>query len=142
MKTEELTVREYDKERDELLAVQWCKAHCRAAFIPALLSPLGLVCEWKGNPVCMCWAEMVVGVGKARLEQPISAPGLNLTESRLAFGYLILALKKALAALDYGVLICETLPGIARYLQRCHGFQVADTNAKQSMICFLPREAA
>lgn len=96
---------------------EWWKAHGEGEFPEKLLPPLGVVVEREGLPVCALWLFMAVGIGVCFAEFPVSKPGLSMREAKEAFTCAVGALEAAARANDYGVMVCHTLPPIARIMR-------------------------
>lgn len=116
-------VREYTPA-DWPLVLEWWEAHQGPRRIyEALLPPIGLIVEREGAPIAALWCHLSVGIGVAFLEHPVTRPGLHLLESAAAMSAAIDAMEEICRTHDYGLLIANTLPGIARWLERRKGFQ-------------------
>lgn len=101
---------------------EWWKAHGEGEFPEKLLPPLGVVVENNGSPIAALFLFMAVSVGVCFAEFPVSKPGLSMRESRDAFHCALGALEAAASANNYNVMICHTLPPIAR-IMRGFGFK-------------------
>ena len=73
------------------------------------------------------------GVGVCFLEHVASRPGLPVGEAREALVHGMRCMKALASSLDYGVMICNTLPAIARTLRQ-EGWERAGKNEKVTMI--------
>ena len=121
-------VRQFDKEKDFDTVKAWWEAHSNGRlFAKELLPPVGVIAEVNGEPLAACWVHLSAGVGVAFLDLPVSKPGLPLKEVQIVFSVLLEAIEEICRAHDYGMLQAFTLPGIARHLQRRHGFEHAGT---------------
>lgn len=110
------------------MVADWWRTHGEGEFPAALLPPLGVIVQRGASSVAALWLFMAAGCGVCFAEFPVSAPGLSMRESRDAFGVALGALEAAAVANDYGVMICHTLPPIAR-IMRGLGF-VAESRHK------------
>ncbi len=115
------TVREYAAD-DLVLIDSWWKGHRSERFPSELLPPVGVIALADGEPVAACWLYMAVNVGVCWIEYPISKPGLGIKKSAAAFDVLVRILTEIAKTHDYHVMIANTMPGIARFLERNHGF--------------------
>ena len=127
----DLTARLYAAD-DLPMVADWWRAHGEGEFPAALLPPLGVVIQRGAVAVAALWLFMAVGCGVCFAEFPVSKPGLSMRESRDAFGVALGALEAAAVANDYGVMICHTLPPIAR-MMRGLGF-VAESRQKVTVM--------
>jgi len=118
METELLQVREY-VPADWGMVSGWWSAHSSSRLIVEnLLPPLGLVIEQDGSPVMALWVHLSVNIGVAFLESPVMCPGLTLAEASTIGDFALKVVEGVCREHDYGVLICYTLPALARYLSR------------------------
>lgn len=118
----ELTVREY-LTSDKPLIAGWLEAHGSTRVNPNLLPPVGVVVMREGVPLVALWCHLSVNIGIAFLEAPVSAPGLKISEASKAFALALAAIEAICRTHDYGLLVANTLPGIARFLENKCGFQ-------------------
>lgn len=112
----ELTARLYEPA-DLPMVADWWRAHGEGEFPSKLLPPLGVIVMRGAQAVAALWLFMAAGCGVCFAEFPVSAPGLSMRESRDAFRTAVGALEEAAKANDYGVMICHTLPPIARIMR-------------------------
>lgn len=104
----------------------WWRDHGQGGLLENLLPPDGFIVERDGKPLCAAWLYLSAGIGVAFLEWVVARPGLPFAESKAAFIHLIQFLKQHARSCDYGVIWCNTLPGIARVAAQC-GFVKLDT---------------
>lgn len=105
----------------------WWEQHTGWPFERALLPPVGVVGIDEDGPSCACWLHLSAGVGVCFIENPVSRPGLGMKQAADCFKTLLEALQKIALAHDYGVMVCNTMPAIARILKRC-GFDFNETH--------------
>ena len=129
-----LRVRHYEG-KDLPMIREWWAGHGEGEFPAWLLPPLGVVVECDGAPVAALWLYMAVKIGVCFAEFPVSRPGLSMAEGREAFRCAVGALEAAALANDYRVMICHTLPAIARVM-RNFGFR-AETRQKITVVKLL-----
>lgn len=118
------TVREYGTATGDwqMVAAWWASHTAERAIVETLLPPVGVVVERDGEPVAACWCHLSAGIGIAFLESPVARPGLRLSETTAALGTALEAIEAICRTHDYGVLFANTLPGIARVLEKRYGF--------------------
>lgn len=116
MATNLLRVRHY-QGTDLPMIRNWWAGHREGEFPAKILPPLGVVVECDGEPRAALWLYMAVNVGVCFAEFAVSRPGLSLAESREAFRCAVGALEAAALANDYNLMICHTVPGIARVMR-------------------------
>jgi hypothetical protein len=117
----DLSVREFRAE-DLPTVAEWYWTHNGGTLPRTLLPPVGVVVESNGEMVAVCWLYMNVGVGLCSAEYPVSKPGLSLSESKEIFSLMLMTLEEIARTHDYGFMRVNTLPPIARVLERNHGF--------------------
>ena len=103
----------------------WWEAHNERPFQSAMLPPVGVVATDDSGLVAACWLHLSAGVGVCFIENPVTRPGLTVVEARDALTALLAALEAVALTHDYGVMVCHTMPAIARYL-RGKGFAFSD----------------
>lgn len=112
-----MTVREWNRDTDTALIAEWLRVHNGQPFEPAILPPTGVIAEDDTGPLAACWIYLSYGIGVAFVEMAISRPGLSLAKSRKAFAAVMGALEEVAKAHNTGVLVCHTLPAVARILK-------------------------
>jgi hypothetical protein len=125
-------IRVYGQPDDGQLISSWRQGHGMDASPLSILPPTGFFVERDGEPVCVAFLYLSVGIGVAFMEWVISKPGMTYKESAAAFRVLLDFLKLHAASLDYGVIISHTSPGGGEFLRRC-GF--VSQGKKESMMC-------
>ncbi len=114
---------------------EWYDFHRSAQLPLGLIPPTGVMVEDDVGPCAVLYYYLYLGVGICRVEWPISRPGLSLAQAGECFAFAVQAVEAAIKDLEggYGVLVADTLPGIARVMER-HGFQRADSSQKITMM--------
>jgi len=115
-------VRTYCPETDAAMVAGWWAVHRSEPMPLALLPPVGVVVMLDKQPVCALWLFLTIGHGVAFAEYPVSAPGLGAGVAREAFDRALEALEAVALAHNYKVMVCHTLPAIARILKQ-HGYR-------------------
>ena len=96
----------------------WTQSHLGHGITRERIPPLGVVVhDEEGNPAAMLFAQLAVDRPVAYLEDPVSRPGMIVGTTVRHFKEGIEALKAALTALGYDVLIANTSPPFARVLR-------------------------
>lgn len=116
------TAREYAPEDWEMVQGWWQGHDTQRTFARAILPPVGIIVERDKEPVAAVWCYMSAGIGVAFLEHPVSRPGLSLLETASAMNFALDAMEAICRTHNYGLLIANTLPAIARWLERRRGF--------------------
>ncbi len=120
-----MTVRNYLPSDAAAVGAWWEARHGRT-FPAAMLPPCGVVVEDNAGPVCALWLYMSVGIGVAFLENPVARPGLPPMRSMEAFDLALGALEITAKDHGYGVMVCHTMPPIARMLKK-RGWKFSET---------------
>lgn len=108
---------------DFQMVADWWSAHTKEReFVEAFLPPTGIIVERNGEPVAAVWCHLSAGIGVAFLESPVTRPGLCLAETSEAMHVGLDAIEAICRGHDYGLLVANTLPGIALWLTRRRGF--------------------
>lgn len=118
MASDLLQVRNYTPS-DWAMVLEWWQSHTsERTLIEAMLPPLGIVIEKGGAPVMALWIHLSAGVGVAILENPVMAPGVTMKEAGGIADFALEAARGLCETHDYGVMLCYTLPPIARFLKQ------------------------
>lgn len=117
-------VREYGtKSGDWQMVSEWWVAHTsERSLVETFLPPVGIIVERDGEPVAAVWCHLSAGIGVAMLESPVTKPGMSMAESSEAMDTGIRAIEAICRTHNYGLLVANTLPGIATWLERRQGF--------------------
>src|SRR5688572_28477342 len=118
----DLRAREYTKADWPMVELWWSAHTSERAIVPEMLPPVGVVVERDTEPVAALWCHLSAGVGIAFLENPVTRPGLTLAEASRAMKYALGTIEAICETHDYGLMIVNTLPQIARWLERKCGF--------------------
>ena len=123
----EISVREYGTGiGDFQMVAEWFSSHREGqAFSETTLPPSGVIVLRDGEPVGACWMYLSAGIGVAYLEHAVTRPGQTAEEARETLGAALDTLTLIARDLNYGVLIADTAPAIARTLTAHHGFSSA-----------------
>lgn len=101
---------------------EWHNGHGKCAVSQSILPKLGVVVLACGDgeplPVAFLFLYMDNSVGVSFLDHIVTRPGLSVSRARKALLWGMLCLRKLAAEMDYGIMICHTLPAIARFLGR------------------------
>ena len=115
---------------------EWHNAHGKCPPPQSILPKLGIVVlecgEGEPMPVAFLFLYLDNSVGVSFLDHIVTRPGLSATRARNSLLWGMRCLRKLAADMDYGVMLCHTLPAIARTLGR-EGWH-AMTDGKVSMI--------
>lgn len=120
-----MTIRDFNKEYDLPMVREWWRDHGhKDAFPERLLPPVGVVVQDDdGADIAALWMYMAVEIGVCWIEYPVSAPGLNIVQTKEAFHTAIEGLTEIAKAHDYGVMIAHTIGPIARMME-AFGFRI------------------
>ena len=125
-------VRDYlQTDRDSV--EEWHSGHGTFPPIEQILPRLGIVIERAGQAFAAMWLYMDNSVGVCFPEHVVTKPGISLRDAREALLVGLGFLRETSRAMGYGVMMVNTLPGIARVL-RSEGFVVAAPRTKVTML--------
>lgn len=125
-------VRDYTPE-DRAMVEGWHHGHHTNPPLEAILPKLGVVTEKDGEPMSALWLYMDNSVGVCFPEHAITRPGLSITFACMSMVVALNFLKQTASAMNYGIMLVNTLPGIARILKH-EGFVVASERKKITML--------
>lgn len=119
MENETLTAHDYWQEPGRYDIVNaWWKLRGMGKFPENLIPPLAVVVRRAGVAVAFLACYLSVGIGVARLDWMVTAPGQTAAESAAACLFAERALLKAAKVHGYSVAMTSTLPAAARFLKR------------------------
>ena len=122
----DIHIRHYESSDYEMLS-EWWHAHGKHRRPEPMLPKCGVVCEINGKPVSALFLHMDNSCGMCMADHAVSAPGLSLKTSMLAFKHSVACLKKIALDLGYHTMAVFTYPSIARVLER-QGFREMSNN--------------
>lgn len=111
--TPTLQIRE-STSADYPLIESWAAHHRRASFDSRAVPPTSFMIEDEKGPLLFGKVYLSVGVGVAFADGLFSRPWEAPETISAAFGFWLEAVKKILAAHDYGMLVGYTFPAMAR----------------------------
>ena len=119
MDNEALTVHDYWQEPNRYETVNgWWEARGMGKFPENLIPPLAVLVRRGGVAVAFLACYMSVGIGVARLDWMVSAPGQTARMTAQAMLFAESALCAAAKANGYGLAMTSTIPAAARFLRR------------------------
>lgn len=119
MDRETLTVHDYWQEPNRYETVNgWWQARGMGKFPEQLIPPLAVLVKRGGVAVAFLACYLSVGIGVARLDWMVTAPGQTAGQSAAAVLQAVTALLTAAKLHGYGLAMTSTLPAAARFLRR------------------------
>ncbi len=131
----EFTVRPYAKTDWETVSKWWNGHDSKRVLLQEALPPAGVMVENEHGPLVALWVHLSAGVGVAFLENPVSKPLQDHVIIEEAFSVAIGAIEAICREHDYGLIIANTLPAIARWMNRQMGFE--ESGVRVQMTKFL-----
>ena len=110
------------EDSDLPMICRWHQAHTGRELPVNLLPPVGVLVINDGEPLGACWMYQAVGIGVAFINTPVTYPGLRVGEALDIITAAVDALEAIAKEHDYGWLICNAQPAIARIMTRSMGF--------------------
>lgn len=114
-----LSVHDYWQEPGRYETVNgWWQGRGMGLFPETMIPPLAVLVKRAGVAVAFLACYLSVGIGVARLDWMVGAPGQTAGQTAAAMMFGESALCAAAKANGYGVMMTSTLPAAARFLRR------------------------
>lgn len=118
MSTPLYQLRFYEEATDYDTVADWFECHGKTPPPRQILPRLGAVCTMDGEDASALWLYMDNSVGVCWAEYPVTRPKMALSHARAALRHLFTFLRHAAKANGYGIMRVNTLPAIARFLEK------------------------